>query len=153
MAPRRKPIDEKRVIELASKGYLLKEIAALENVSHDTLARRCAKTCEIGKDLLRGQLRAKQVEVAMGGIEYTNSKGQTAQTAPNPLMLIWLGKQLLDQADKREDTLDVRRSTTIRMVGIAPEELEALASHQPQIEYSEAEIVDQEEPAKEAIDQ
>lgn len=134
-----KNIDAKRVIELAAKGHLLKEIAALEGVTYDTLRRRFHRECEIGQDLLRGQLRAKQVEVALGNQE----------SKPNPIMLIWLGKQLLDQVDKREDTLDIKRTTTIRMVGIAPQELEALAgTSRPQIEYSDAEVIEQEEPAE-----
>lgn len=87
MAPPRKLIDRKRVIELASKGYALKEIAALEDVSYDTLKRRCADACEKGIQLCNGSLRQKQVERALAGSD---------------TMLIWLGKQRLDQHDRQE---------------------------------------------------
>src|SRR5215469_9537367 len=42
MARPRKTVDLERVTYLASTGHTLKEIAALENVSHDTLQRRFA---------------------------------------------------------------------------------------------------------------
>ena len=89
----RKPIDVKRVIELASKGYALKDIAALEDISDDTLRRRCADACEKGFRLRNGMLRAKQMERAMNGSD---------------TMLIWLGKQLLDQRDKSETEITGR---------------------------------------------
>lgn len=82
-----KSVDEKRVIELASKGMTIKEIAALEDVSYWTLHRRFAKACEKGAELCNGMLRAKQFERAMAGSD---------------TMLIWLGKQRLGQKDKTE---------------------------------------------------
>lgn len=87
MARPRKIVDEKRVIELASKGHTLEEIAAFENVSYDTLHRRFASACEKGKLLCDGQIRRKQVEKAISGSD---------------TMLIWLGKQRLGQTDKQE---------------------------------------------------
>jgi hypothetical protein len=89
MSRRCKTVDAKRVIELASKGHTLEEIAVLEGVSHWTLHRRFATHCEKGKLLCAGRIRAKQVEKALAG------NGDTT-------MLIWLGKQLLGQRDKHE---------------------------------------------------
>ena len=89
----RKPIDLTRVIELASKGYTLNEIAAFENISHDTLTRRAAEAIKKGHQLRNGQLRAKQYERAMAGSD---------------TMLIWLGKQLLDQRDRSETEITGR---------------------------------------------
>lgn len=105
-------MDEKRVIELASKGLTVQEIAAFENVSHDTITRRFAPAVERGRFLCDGQIRAKQVELAMKG---------------NPIMLIWLGKNRLSQADKQE--IDVHRQTTVRMVvGIEQNDLNSLTN-------------------------
>jgi hypothetical protein len=87
MARPRKTINEKRVIELASKGLTVKEIAAFENVSHDTITRRFASALERGRLLCNGSIRSKQVQVAMKG---------------NTTMLVWLGKQLCGQRDKTE---------------------------------------------------
>lgn len=89
MPRKRKIVDAKSVLELASKGRTLNEIAAYCGVSHDTLQRRFASEIERGRGLMRGSLRSKQFDIAMKG---------------NPQMLIWLGKQHLDQADKSEFT-------------------------------------------------
>jgi lambda repressor-like predicted transcriptional regulator len=89
MARPRKTIDPKRVIHLASIGHTMKEIAALENVSEDTLKRRFADACEKGRTVAAALIRRKQFEKALSG------NGDTT-------MLIWLGKQLLGQKDKHE---------------------------------------------------
>ena len=82
-------VDEKRVIELASKGLTVEEIGAFENVSHDTIQRHYAGALEKGRQLCNASIRSKQVELALNG---------------NPTMLIWLGKQRLGQSDKVENT-------------------------------------------------
>ena len=83
----RKMVDEKAILELASKGRTLTEIAAYCGVSDDTISRRFAEVIKRGKSLMRGSLRAKQFELAMRG---------------NPTMLVWLGKQELGQTDKQQ---------------------------------------------------
>lgn len=106
----RKTIDELKIIELAAKGYRMNEIATLCGVSRSTLNRRYEAACEKGRELMRGALRAKQMEVAMKG---------------NPIMLIWLGKQELQQTDKQD--IDVTRRTIVNMVvGIDQRKLNAL---------------------------
>lgn len=122
----RKTVDEKRVIELASKGLTVNEIAAHENVSHDTITRNYALSLERGRQLCNASLRKKQFEVAMKG---------------NPVMLIWLGKNALQQTDKQE--IDVRKQTSVQMViGIEPAKIKALIEgySQPQLP-SEAESI------------
>lgn len=89
MARPRKIVDEKAILELASKGRTMVEIAAYCGISDDTLSRRFAGIVKRGKSLMCGSLRSKQYEVAMSG---------------NPTMLIWLGKQELGQTDKQELT-------------------------------------------------
>ena len=85
----RKPTNSKRIIELASKGYIQEEIAAMEDCSVDTLMRHHADAYKKGVKLCDASLRRKQVQVALSG---------------NPTMLIWLGKNRLDQKDKSETT-------------------------------------------------
>jgi hypothetical protein len=82
------------VIERAAGiGCTIDEIAAVMNVHRDTLYGRIAKEPEIGLAIARGRdngkatLRRLQWQAANDG---------------NPTMLIWLGKQLLEQRDKHE---------------------------------------------------
>lgn len=89
MARPRKIVDENAILELASKGRRLNEIAAFCGISHDTLQRRYASVIERGHELMRGSLRSKQYDVAMKG---------------NAQMLQWLGKQELGQKEKTEVT-------------------------------------------------
>lgn len=60
-------IDESRIVELASKGYRLTEIAAMVGISYRTLHRRFGTACDKGHELMCGELRAKQLEVALKG--------------------------------------------------------------------------------------
>ena len=83
----RKMVDEKAILELASKGRTLTEIAAYCGVSDDTISRRFAEIVKRGRLLMCGSLRAKQFQLAMRG---------------NATMLIWLGKQELSQTDKQQ---------------------------------------------------
>jgi hypothetical protein len=86
----RKPIDQQKVIDLASIGCTVEEIAAMLDVSKDTLERRFADTVDLGRRKRNASLRRKQFEKAMKG------SGDTG-------MLIWLGKQCLGQRDKSEN--------------------------------------------------
>jgi len=85
-------IDEDLVYDLAVKGWTNKEIAAKCNCSHDTLERRFAATIKEGHAVRNGSIRAKQVEMALNG---------------NATMLVWLGKNLLGQRDKMEQSGEV----------------------------------------------
>ena len=82
-------VDSDQVEYLASIGCSIKEIAAACSCSVDTLERRFADIIAKGQENGKTRLRKKQLEVAMGG---------------NVVMLIWLGKQMLGQAEKHEIT-------------------------------------------------
>ena len=88
----KKKVDLKKeqIKELASCGLTNLEIAAIANTSPTSLARNYGDIIKEGHQHRNGSLRRKQYEVAMGG---------------NCSMLIWLGKQHLDQTDKQE-TID-----------------------------------------------
>lgn len=93
MARPRIVLDENLVLNLAKIHCTNEEIAAVCNVSVDTIERRCAGIIKKGKEQGRSSLRRKQFEIALGG---------------NVGMLIWLGKQHLGQRDKSELELQER---------------------------------------------
>ena len=76
------------------------EIAAIIGVSHDTIQRRKADDPKMqdalrdGRESGKASLRRKQWSVAMGDIEN--------KVKPDPAMLIFLGKNYLQQSDKHE---------------------------------------------------
>lgn len=80
-------IDERLVENLASIGCTNREIAAACNCSVDTLTDRFSEVMDKGRENGKTRLRKKQIEVALQG---------------NVSMLIWLGKQMLGQAEKVE---------------------------------------------------
>jgi len=81
----RKDIDPKQVELLAGCGCTHEEIAAKLGCSSDTLTRRFSDALATGKANGRASLRGKQFELAMKG---------------NPVMLVWLGKNMLGQKDR-----------------------------------------------------
>jgi hypothetical protein len=83
----KKKIDIEQLKKMAGLGLSVAEIAALMDCSVDTIQRRFAKVIEAGRQRRNASLRRKQLELAMSG---------------NATMCIWLGKQYLDQSDKRE---------------------------------------------------
>lgn len=87
MARPRKTVDALAVIQLASKGLTQEEIAASLNICVDTLTDRFPEELKKGKFLCNSSLRKKQYDVAMHG------------SVP---MLMWLGKNRLDQKDTEE---------------------------------------------------
>lgn len=84
-------IDAKEVEKLASWGCKVKEIADWFGVTDDTIIRRFSEELAKGRANLQMSLRRKQIDVALKG---------------NVSMLIWLGKQMLDQKDKHEMSSD-----------------------------------------------
>lgn len=82
-----KDVDPKQVFTLAKIGCSLREMSAVCDCSIDTLERRFAEQIEKGRESGKSKLRRKQWQAAMKG---------------NVVMLIWLGKQMLKQADKFE---------------------------------------------------
>lgn len=83
----KKEVDARLVEQLASIGCTMGEIAAAADCSVDTLERRFADVIAKGQENGKTRLRKKQIEVALAG---------------NVSMLIWLGKQMLGQAEKVE---------------------------------------------------
>lgn len=86
MANRSLDINPDQVQKLAAIGCTDKEIGEIVGCSHDTLTRRFKEQLITGRANGKASLRRKQWEIALGG---------------NVSMLIWLGKQVLGQADKQ----------------------------------------------------
>jgi AraC-like DNA-binding protein len=86
------------VRKLARIQCTIAEISAVLGCSRDTLERRFRAQIEAGYEHGRATLRRKQWQQAMKG---------------NTTMLIWLGKQVLEQADKAEVS---QRNTIVEVV-------------------------------------
>ena len=84
MARPKKEIDEELLYKLAQIHCTMREMSDIIGVSQDTLKRRYADLIDKGKSEGKMRLRRKQIEVAMQG---------------NHTMLIWLGKQMLNQSE------------------------------------------------------
>lgn len=87
MARKQIAIDQRLVEDLAAIGCTDAEISAICRVSERTIQRRCREAIDIGRARLKSSLKRKQVELALDG---------------NVAMLIWLGKQYLDQRDRQD---------------------------------------------------
>ena len=88
---------EKQVEKLASFGLTNKEIAEVLEYDENTLKRNFEIFLIKGKANLKQRLKRKQITVALGG---------------NVAMLIWLGKQYLDQKDRMEESGDYNLNVT-----------------------------------------
>lgn len=89
MARPKKTIDVELLKSLASIHCTTEEMADILKVSKDTLERRFAATIKAAKSSGKASLRRTQWKLAQ--------EGSTS-------MAIWLGKQLLGQADKVDFT-------------------------------------------------
>ena len=87
-------IDLTLVEELAAIGSTDDEIAAVLRVSTDTIGRRKKNPAF---------LEALEAGRGRGRVTLRRLQWQSASTG-NTTMLVWLGKQMLGQRDKREDT-------------------------------------------------
>lgn len=91
MARPRLEIDENTVLKLASIMCTMEEMAHILGCSVDTLERRFADVIKEGRSSGKMSLRRWQWEACKKG---------------NPALLIWMGKQHLDQKDKHETEIN-----------------------------------------------
>ncbi len=84
-------IDENQVEELASIFCTMKEIAAVVGCSVDTLEGRFSDVIAKGRERGKMSLRRAQWQAVKNG---------------NVVMMIWLGKQILDQVEKTQLILE-----------------------------------------------
>jgi len=91
VGPPRKELTEKQLEQLEALAGMAapqEEIASFFGISVDTLTRNYAEIIKRGKASVSSKVRLKQLQVAF--------------KQNHPTMLIWLGKQLCGQRDKRE---------------------------------------------------
>jgi hypothetical protein len=96
-----------QIEQLASFGCTDDEIATLAGLSESQLKASFRPLLKRGRTSLRTNLRSAQVKKALGF--YIEQKGKDGNidvylTPPDNTMLIWLGKQYLNQRDKQELT-------------------------------------------------
>lgn len=91
MARPKKEIDKKQVEKLANLQCTLQEIADWFGVDKSTISRNFATEIEKGKSFGKISIRRAQLQLALKG---------------NATMLIWLGKQYLEQKEKKDDESD-----------------------------------------------
>lgn len=113
-----KEFDLAEVEKLGMLGATAGEMAAWFGVALRTVERRMAKadgdfrrSYEKGFGRLKISLRRQQIESAKSG---------------NVSMLIWLGKQLLDQADKRDITQEATITEKVARLTLTAEDEEFL---------------------------
>ena len=92
--------EEQRIEKLASYGLTNKEISEALGYDENTLKRNFEIFLIKGKANLKERLKRKQIQVAMQG---------------NVTMLIWLGKQYLEQKEKVEESGELKL-TVVRTV-------------------------------------
>lgn len=83
-----KEIDRELVYRLACMQCTTREIASIVGVSHTTIANKFKDLIEAGQNAGRKSLRRAQWEKALSGSDR---------------MLVWLGKQYLDQKDQPDN--------------------------------------------------
>jgi hypothetical protein len=113
-----KDFDLGEVEKLGTLGATAGEMAAWFGCGTRTVERRMGKlegdfrrSYDAGFGRLKISLRRKQIESAKAG---------------NTTMLIWLGKQLLDQADKREIVQEATITEKVAPLTLTPEDEEFL---------------------------
>ena len=119
-------VDPERLRELARGMYSQASLAALLNISHDTLSRRLQEP-EYREAFERGR--------SEGCAEISNLQMKAARKG-NPAMLIWLGKQHLGQRDTNVTQLAGPEggSMQIEIIRVAVQrDMEAPAPEAPQI--------------------
>jgi len=89
----KKVIDPKEVEKLAELHCTIQEMADFFNVPRETLKYNFRDIITKGKERTKQRLRKAQIELALKG---------------NAVMLIWLGKNLLQQQDNPQDSSNLQ---------------------------------------------
>ena len=98
--PKKYQIDKEQVSKLASFGCTNLEIASFFGCEETHIRKNYSEFLTKGREKGKIRLRQAQWNRAMGG---SDKDGKSLNNG-NVTMLIWLGKQMLGQADKTEYT-------------------------------------------------
>lgn len=115
--------EEEKIEKLASYGLNNKEIADALGYDDSTLLRHFEKNLIKGRVMLKEKLKRKQISVALQG---------------NVVMLIWLGKQYLGQAEKTEESGEYKIIVERRNLGM---EMVLRREHDPRLVESSENLV------------
>lgn len=91
-------IDPEQVKQLAMIQCSYAEMAAVVGCNESTLTRRFAQVIKEGREVGKSSLKRAQYKAAMNG---------------NPTMLIWLGKQHLEQKDQPMFNQSINHTTHV----------------------------------------
>ena len=94
--------EEQKIEKFASYGLTNKEIAEALGYDEATFQRNFEIFLTKGRANLKVRLKRKQIDVALKG---------------NVVMLIWLGKQYLGQAEKTEESGDYEITIKRKIIG------------------------------------
>ena len=83
-------VDTEKLYKLAQIGCPVRECANILGCTEDLITNKYSDIYTKGRENLRERLRMRQIRAALKG---------------NVVMLIWLGKQYLDQSDKKDVNL------------------------------------------------
>ena len=100
-----RPIDPLLVERLARIHCTQEEIAAVLGCSVDTLQRRFTAIMDTGRLAGKASLRRVQFKLAESG---------------NATMMIWLGKQYLNQTDRQDYDVTSNGQTIVQLVSAVP---------------------------------
>lgn len=91
-------VNGETVQKLASIGCNLSEVGYFFGCDSRYIIERFGDYFDKGRQNLKERLRRKQIQVALRG---------------NVIMLIWLGKQYLDQTEKQDTKVDLKKTIKI----------------------------------------
>lgn len=130
MARPKKIVNPEALEKLSELCCTLDEAALFFNMPRQTLSYRMERNRELREAWERGQGRGK--------LALRRAQWQAAMNG-NPAMMIWLGKQLLGQADKQETKIEERQSFVIKAPApLSAEEWSAAFSPKPVTKQDEA---------------
>lgn len=93
-------IDAEEVRKLSERFWTKTEIAAFFNCSDKTISNRFSEIYTKGRENGKAKLRDLQIKAAMSG---------------NVTMLIWLGKQYLNQTDNKETEINLPQKIIVKL--------------------------------------
>ncbi|MDA3815375.1 MAG: hypothetical protein PF549_03335 [Patescibacteria group bacterium] len=109
----KKIVNVELISELAGLNCSFDEISRIVGVSVRTLHRSYGTAIKKGRDFVTTSLKRKQFELAING---------------NITMLIWLGKNILDQTDKTEIKGDGKLEIVRKVLDVTGKEIKKVRS-------------------------
>lgn len=120
MARPRKEINQKQFESLCAIQCTEEEIAAVLDVNTDTLEKWVKKT-------YNGRRFSEVFNEKRAGGKASLRRNQWKLSETNPTMAIWLGKQYLDQTDKREEKVEIGSDGFLEALHAAGQELNEMS--------------------------